>query len=104
MLSGIMPPSELASPIERLGPEGGELDPRPWRFEPLGRLGAGATSEVWRARDRETGRQVALKIARSSGDAAWLVPEAERLACGLSAHLPELIALGRVPLGTVGLP
>src|SRR5258706_8305162 len=85
------PPSELASGVE--------LEAARWRFIPADRLGAGATSDVWRARDLDTGRYVALKVARSADDAAWLVPEAERLACGLSPHLPQLIPVGRVPPG-----
>jgi hypothetical protein len=44
----------------------------PWRFEPVESAGKGATSEVWKARDRLTGGQVALKIARSHEGAAIL--------------------------------
>src|SRR5438309_157140 len=82
-----VPPSELANPEH----------PR-WRFEPIDRVGSGATSDVWRARDAVSERLVALKIARDDASAACLSAEAERLACALSPHLPELLAVGRVPV------
>src|SRR5260221_4315873 len=72
----------------------------PWRCEPIERVGSGATSDVWRARDTSCARLVALKIARDDASAACLASEAERLACALWPHLPELLAVGRVPVGS----
>jgi transcriptional regulator with GAF, ATPase, and Fis domain/serine/threonine protein kinase len=68
-----------------------------WRFELLERAGQGATSDVWRARDRQSGTVVALKIARDQHAATILAAEAERLACAASLRLPELIDLGTSP-------
>src|SRR6266542_5195634 len=80
-----------------------------WRFDISKPVGAGATSEVWRARDRESGAEVALKIAKSEDGATILAAEADTLACAFSPHLPLLLDVGRVPSGapemlTVGRP
>src|SRR4051812_21397434 len=73
-----------------------------WRFEPLRLVGRGATSEVWRARDRVTGQEAALKIGLSDGARAHLAGEAERLAWLMSPELPRLLDLGIVPVGVPG--
>ncbi|HEX9295443.1 MAG TPA: protein kinase, partial [Polyangiaceae bacterium] len=70
-----------------------------WRFELVKWVGAGATSDVWRARDRETGAEVALKVAKTEEGASVLAAEADTLACAFSPHLPLLIDVGRVPSG-----
>src|SRR5690242_17767075 len=91
--------ASVANPPPRLAPgaQGAQRVPDVWRFDPVELVGRGATSDVWRARDGATGREVALKIARPGVDAAILSAEAERLACAFSPHLPELIEVGRVP-------
>ena len=88
-----MEPNDEQPP--RLTDEAGDR----WRFDELQQLGAGATSEVWKGRDRESGRIVALKVARTEGDREILAREAHRLAWSLSPRLPELLAVGRVPEG-----
>jgi len=49
----------------------------PWR--PVARVGEGATSVVWRARHEQTGRAVALKMAKDATAARALAREAELL-------------------------
>src|SRR4051812_27622327 len=73
-----------------------------WRFEPLRRVGGGATSEVWRARDRTTGQEAALKIGLADDAGPLLASEAERLAWLMSPELPRLLDLGIVPPGMPG--
>ncbi len=70
-----------------------------WRFRPIEPLGAGATSQVWLAEDREQGGRVALKVARDAAHAATLAAEAERLLFVDSPVLTSLLDAGRVPAG-----
>jgi serine/threonine-protein kinase PknK len=60
-------------------------------------VGHGATSDVWRAKDAETGRDVAIKVARSNDAVAILAREAERLAWVSSPLVPELVDVGTTP-------
>jgi transcriptional regulator with GAF, ATPase, and Fis domain len=70
-----------------------------FRFVPLRLLGTGATSDVWKAEDRLTGIEVALKVALHDEGASVLALEAERLASAFSPHLPEIFEIGRIPAG-----
>jgi serine/threonine-protein kinase PknK len=70
---------------------------RSWRFEPEVRVGQGATSDVWRARDTETDRDVAIKVGRASDAIAILAREADRLAWVSSPLVPYLIDVGVTP-------
>jgi serine/threonine-protein kinase PknK len=70
-----------------------------WRYQ-LDRLaGQGATSEVWAAADRVSHQTVALKVARSQGDAAILADEAQSLSLAASPRIPRIVGVGRVPPG-----
>src|SRR5438132_13680866 len=82
MMSSALPPSQLAHPG--------------WRFTGTKRVGRGATAEVWRARDAESGRDVALKVGREDC-AAILAAEAERLVWVVSPELPELLDVKLIP-------
>src|SRR5262249_38399795 len=58
-----------------------------YRFTPLRLLGTGATSEVWKAQDRLTGTEVALKVSLRDEGASVLAQEAERLVAAISPRL-----------------
>lgn len=64
------------------------------RFERGELLGEGATSQVWRARDRETGGQVALKQARDPAGALALQHEYWALARLAQPAFPKALACG----------
>ncbi len=68
-----------------------------WRFSPIDRAGKGATSEVWRALDRETGLTVALKVGTTAESARIFADEAERQALATSPLIPELVDVGWLP-------
>src|SRR5689334_23174422 len=73
---------------------GGDL---PARYEPLSRLGAGGSGEVWSVRDRVSGSVLALKVlSMESGEAeiAALVREAVALSGLEGLGVPRIIAFG----------
>jgi transcriptional regulator with GAF, ATPase, and Fis domain/tetratricopeptide (TPR) repeat protein len=79
-------PEELSYGLAALSADG------PW--EPLSKLGEGATSVVWKARLRGGTRLVAVKIARDDASAGLVVREAELLS-GVSRRWgPALIDVG----------
>ncbi|MBW2453810.1 MAG: protein kinase, partial [Deltaproteobacteria bacterium] len=57
------------------------------------KVGAGATSTVWQA-SCEDGAAVALKVGRTTAEAARLAVEALHASLALSPRLPELVHLG----------
>jgi eukaryotic-like serine/threonine-protein kinase len=66
-------------------------------YEPVQFLGAGAYGEVWVARDRNTGRQVAIKFYAHRGGLDWslLSREVDKLAILFSdRHIVQLIEVG----------
>ncbi|MBV9949777.1 MAG: protein kinase, partial [Myxococcales bacterium] len=82
-----------AVPATRFAPAG-ELPPR---YEPLHRLGAGGSGEVWSIRDRVSGRVLALKVlASGAGDAeiGALVREAVALSGLEGLGVPRVTAFG----------
>jgi tetratricopeptide (TPR) repeat protein len=80
-------PSEGLEPTLKIGPDGpASLSTSSvGKYEMLSHLGRGAMGEVWRAHDRELGRDVALKFVRSAdlADERRFLQEAHVLA-GLS--------------------
>src|SRR5579863_2522344 len=73
---------------------GGDL---PARYEPLNRLGAGGSGEVWSVRDRVSGSVLALKVlSMQAGEAeiAALVREAVALSGLEGLGVPRIIAFG----------
>jgi hypothetical protein len=75
------------------GPEG--MPRRIGRFTVLGLLGKGGMGEVYRARDRQLGREVAIKVlpAALRSDPVWIARfEREARAIGQLSH-PNLLAL-----------
>jgi transcriptional regulator with GAF, ATPase, and Fis domain len=69
----------------------------PSRYEPLRRLGAGGSGEVWSVRDRASGRVLALKVlSLEAGEAeiAALVREAVALSGLEGLGVPRIIAFG----------
>ena len=78
-------------------PVASRSDELPSRYEPLRRLGAGGSGEVWSVRDRTTGRVLALKIlSRGAGEAEIdaLIREAVALSGLEGLGLPRVIAFG----------
>lgn len=72
----------------------------PLRYEPLDRLGEGGSGEVWAARDRVTGGEVALKLLRVGADEAEvmaLVREATALSGIEGLGVPRVLQFGRMP-------
>lgn len=72
----------------------------PARYEPLKRLGKGGGGEVWSARDRVTGRVMALKILREEADELEmqaLVREATLLSGIEGLGVPRVLHFGRLP-------
>ncbi|MBM4359065.1 MAG: sigma 54-interacting transcriptional regulator [Deltaproteobacteria bacterium] len=72
----------------------------PPRYEPLERLGQGGGGEVWSARDRVTGKLVALKLLREGADDAEvmaLVREATALSGIEGLGVPRVLQFGRLP-------
>jgi transcriptional regulator with GAF, ATPase, and Fis domain len=65
----------------------------PGAFRLVERVGRGATSVVWRARD-DAGNVIALKVGHDRNAAALLAAEALHASLSLSRHLPELRAIG----------
>jgi serine/threonine protein kinase len=62
------------------------------RYELVLRLAAGATSDVWRARDRKLGRDVAIKLFHGSGDGASTELREARAACDMiSDHVVRVL-------------
>ena len=82
----------MSSTIERLA-----ISAASFRFEPVVRVGAGQSGEVWKAKDQLLGGEAALKVALDEEGAAVLAQEAERLADAVSPRLPEVLDLGRLP-------
>jgi serine/threonine-protein kinase PknK len=72
----------------------------PARYEPQERLGKGGGGEVWAARDRVTGRVVALKLLPEGADAPEmhaLVREATALSGIEGLGVPQVLHFGRLP-------
>ncbi|MCC6521738.1 MAG: sigma 54-interacting transcriptional regulator [Polyangiaceae bacterium] len=72
----------------------------PARYEPLTPLGKGGGGEVWAARDRLTGDEVALKLLRPGADEAEmlaLVREATVLSAVEGLAVPRVLHFGRLP-------
>jgi hypothetical protein len=72
----------------------------PARYEPRERLGKGGGGEVWAARDRVTGRIVALKLLPEGADAPEmlaLVREATALSGIEGLGVPQVLHFGRLP-------
>jgi serine/threonine-protein kinase PknK len=82
------PPSELSS-----------VD---FSFDLVERVGRGATATVWKARERETGRLVALKVGHGQNERRLLADEAELLALVDSTGIAQLLDAGLVPPGESG--
>ncbi len=74
----------------------------PPRYEPIAALGKGGGGEVWSAKDRITGRDVALKILAPNADEAEmraLVREAIAMSGLESVGIPRILGFGRLPGG-----
>jgi len=74
----------------------------PARFEPLHLLGHGGGGAVWAARDRATGREVAIKLLHRGGgpaEADALIRETIALSGLEGLGLPRLLRLGRTEDG-----
>jgi serine/threonine-protein kinase PknK len=72
----------------------------PPRYEPLDRLGQGGSGEVWSARDRVTGKSVALKLLKEGADdpeVMALVREATALSAIEGLGVPRVLEFGRLP-------
>ena len=72
----------------------------PPQYEPLQQLGKGGGGEVWSARDRLTGRVVALKLLREhadEGEILALVREATALSGLEGLGVPRVLHFGRLP-------
>lgn len=72
----------------------------PARYEAVERLGKGGGGEVWAARDRLSGRVVALKLLRKKaeqGEVLALVREATVLSGVEGLSLPRVLHFGRLP-------
>ena len=72
----------------------------PARYEPIRRLGRGSSGEVWAARDRISGRLLALKLLREGAPAAEvlsLVREATVLSGVEGLGVPRVLHFGRLP-------
>ncbi|MBM4375828.1 MAG: sigma 54-interacting transcriptional regulator [Deltaproteobacteria bacterium] len=72
----------------------------PARYEPIERLGQGGSGEVWSARDRVTGADVALKLLRPGADepeVMALVREATALSGIEGLGVPRVLHFGRLP-------
>src|ERR1700688_5003681 len=75
----------------------GRADDLPPRYEPLRRLGAGGSGEVWSVRDRVSGHVLALKVLSvNAGEAeiAALVREAVALSGLEGLGVPRVAAFG----------
>ncbi len=75
----------------------------PPRYEPIAALGRGGGGEVWSAKDRVTGRDVALKILAPNADEAEmraLVREAIAMSGLEGVGIPRVLGFGRLPGGT----
>lgn len=77
----------------------------PGRFEVLEPVGTGGTAAVYRARDQESGTEVALKVLRglSELDALRLDREAEALASLAHEGIVGYVAHGRTEGGAAAL-
>lgn len=60
------------------------------RYECSNKLGSGTFGEVWQARDRHTGRDVAIKLFRQGTPFAAAADEAQSLAALQSPHILEV--------------
>lgn len=86
------------------GPQRLELfpeEPEP-RFKPIERIGGGNTGEVWRARDNQTGTDVAFKlvnpeIAGSAANLSRVEREFKQLMRVASPRVASIIDCGRMP-------
>jgi serine/threonine-protein kinase len=72
------------------------------RFKPIERLGGGSTGEVWRARDGQTGAEVALKLVNpvvlsSSATQSRAEREFKQLMRVSSPRVATIIDCGRLP-------
>ncbi|HRI63359.1 MAG TPA: protein kinase, partial [Polyangium sp.] len=74
----------------------------PPRYEPIAALGKGGGGEVWSAKDRATGADVALKILAADADEAEmhaLVREAIAMSGLEGVGVPRVLGFGRLPDG-----
>lgn len=74
----------------------------PPRYEPIAALGKGGGGEVWSAKDRATGADVAVKILAADADEAEmlaLVREAMALSGLDGVGVPRVLRFGRLPDG-----
>ncbi len=68
------------------------------RFELLARVGVGGMGEVWRARDRELGREVAVKFLgeRFAGDADRLARFAQEARAASALNHPNIVTVHEI--------
>src|SRR4051794_9365970 len=64
-LGGSLPDTVAGRPSEPRAADGGEAPPELPGYEPLGRIDAGGMGVVWRVRDLQFGRRLAIKVMKS---------------------------------------